>query len=235
MLRTRSGPRTRRIRSAPMPTGWDGRPTSRRAARRSAWWRTTGGGSPWRWARRIATTRVRPGCSRCGSRPTRVSAGIGRALVERVVDWARSRDFPVLRLLVTVTNDAAVRPVRRDADSPTRAAAPAPRRIRHRHDVHEDGPVGVSERSRPAGRRADPLLRRPGERVRGPVVPPRSVRHGSGLQRRLVPGDRARRGRGRRVRCRAAACWSWRAARASGRDGSRHAPGDWWRWIRRRA
>ena len=35
-------------------------------------------------------------------------AGIGRALVEHVVDWARSRDFPVLRLTVTETNHAAI-------------------------------------------------------------------------------------------------------------------------------
>jgi ribosomal protein S18 acetylase RimI-like enzyme len=35
-------------------------------------------------------------------------AGIGRALVGRIVDWARSRDFPVLRLTVTETNDAAI-------------------------------------------------------------------------------------------------------------------------------
>ena len=35
-------------------------------------------------------------------------AGIGRVLVEHVVDWARSRDFLVLRLTVTETNDAAI-------------------------------------------------------------------------------------------------------------------------------
>ena len=35
-------------------------------------------------------------------------AGIGRDLVEHVVAWARSRDFPVLRLLVTETNDGAM-------------------------------------------------------------------------------------------------------------------------------
>ena len=40
-------------------------------------------------------------------------AGIGRALVEHVVDWARSRDFPVLRLLVTRTNGGAIRMYRR--------------------------------------------------------------------------------------------------------------------------
>jgi GNAT superfamily N-acetyltransferase len=36
-------------------------------------------------------------------------AGIGRGLVERVVAWAGSEGFPVLRLRVTVSNDAAVR------------------------------------------------------------------------------------------------------------------------------
>jgi ribosomal protein S18 acetylase RimI-like enzyme len=40
--------------------------------------------------------------------PDSRQAGIGRALGEHVVDWARSRDFPVLRLLVTETNDAAI-------------------------------------------------------------------------------------------------------------------------------
>ncbi len=63
----------------------------------------------WRWERHIATTRVKPGCSRCGSHPTRGHAGIGRALVEHVVDWARSRAFPVLRLRVTQTNAGAMR------------------------------------------------------------------------------------------------------------------------------
>ncbi len=36
-------------------------------------------------------------------------AGIGRGLVERVVRWARSEGFPVLRLLVTQTNAGAMR------------------------------------------------------------------------------------------------------------------------------
>jgi ribosomal protein S18 acetylase RimI-like enzyme len=40
--------------------------------------------------------------------PDARQAGIGRTLVEQVVEWARSREFPVLRLLVTETNDAAV-------------------------------------------------------------------------------------------------------------------------------
>jgi GNAT superfamily N-acetyltransferase len=36
-------------------------------------------------------------------------AGVGRALIERVVVWAGSAGFAVLRLRVTVSNDAAVR------------------------------------------------------------------------------------------------------------------------------
>ena len=72
-------------------------------------------------------------------------AGIGRALVEHVVDWARSRDFPVLRLLVTETNDAAMRLYERCGFIGRGRAAPPPRRIRHHHDVHDDGPVGVSD------------------------------------------------------------------------------------------
>jgi GNAT superfamily N-acetyltransferase len=36
-------------------------------------------------------------------------AGIGGALVEHVVSWARSRAFPVLRLRVTRSNDGAMR------------------------------------------------------------------------------------------------------------------------------
>jgi ribosomal protein S18 acetylase RimI-like enzyme len=35
-------------------------------------------------------------------------SGVGRDLVRRVVAWARSQHFPVLRLLVTQTNDAAI-------------------------------------------------------------------------------------------------------------------------------
>ena len=41
--------------------------------------------------------------------PSARGAGIGRALVERVVEWAGSAGFPVLRLRVTMSNDAAVR------------------------------------------------------------------------------------------------------------------------------
>jgi GNAT superfamily N-acetyltransferase len=40
-----------------------------------------------------------------GSRGT----GIGRALVEQVVAWAGTAGFPVIRLLVTLSNDEAVR------------------------------------------------------------------------------------------------------------------------------
>lgn len=36
-------------------------------------------------------------------------AGVGRDLVERVVSWASSQGFPVLRLLVTQTNEGATR------------------------------------------------------------------------------------------------------------------------------
>lgn len=36
-------------------------------------------------------------------------AGVGGELVERVVDWTRSQGLPVLRLLVTQTNDGAMR------------------------------------------------------------------------------------------------------------------------------
>jgi ribosomal protein S18 acetylase RimI-like enzyme len=36
-------------------------------------------------------------------------AGIGRGLVEHVVGWARSKGFPVLRLMVTQTNEGAMR------------------------------------------------------------------------------------------------------------------------------
>jgi GNAT superfamily N-acetyltransferase len=41
--------------------------------------------------------------------PSARGAGIGRALVERVVEWAGSAGFPVLRLRVTMSNDAAMR------------------------------------------------------------------------------------------------------------------------------
>jgi GNAT superfamily N-acetyltransferase len=41
--------------------------------------------------------------------PAARGAGIGRALVEEIVGWARSVGFPVLRLLVTSSNDVAVR------------------------------------------------------------------------------------------------------------------------------
>ena len=36
-------------------------------------------------------------------------AGVGRDLVERVVAWASSQAFPLLRLLVTQANDGAIR------------------------------------------------------------------------------------------------------------------------------
>jgi GNAT superfamily N-acetyltransferase len=41
--------------------------------------------------------------------PPARGAGIGRALVENIVRWASSNGFPVLRLRVTRSNDAAVR------------------------------------------------------------------------------------------------------------------------------
>lgn len=41
--------------------------------------------------------------------PSARGAGIAHALVEGVVTWARSAGFPVLRLRVTISNDAAVR------------------------------------------------------------------------------------------------------------------------------
>jgi GNAT superfamily N-acetyltransferase len=41
--------------------------------------------------------------------PDERQAGVGRDLVEHVVAWARSRDFPMLRLLVTQTNVGAMR------------------------------------------------------------------------------------------------------------------------------
>ena len=41
--------------------------------------------------------------------PSARGAGVGGALVGRVVDWARSRSFPALRLLVARSNEAAVR------------------------------------------------------------------------------------------------------------------------------
>jgi ribosomal protein S18 acetylase RimI-like enzyme len=41
--------------------------------------------------------------------PSARGAGVGRALVEGVVAWAASAGFPVLRLRVTMSNDAAVR------------------------------------------------------------------------------------------------------------------------------
>jgi ribosomal protein S18 acetylase RimI-like enzyme len=41
--------------------------------------------------------------------PSARGAGVAHALVEGVVAWARSTGFPVLRLRVTISNDAAVR------------------------------------------------------------------------------------------------------------------------------
>jgi GNAT superfamily N-acetyltransferase len=40
--------------------------------------------------------------------PSARGAGVARALVERVVAWSRSAGFPVLRLRVTISNEAAV-------------------------------------------------------------------------------------------------------------------------------
>ena len=123
-----------------------GRP-ARRVVRRSAWWRTTGAGSAWRWERRIATTRVRPGCSRCGSRPTRAAPAIGRALVEHVVVWARSRGLPGAPAPGHADErrgDTSVRTLRIHRRG---CAAPTPRGIRRDDDVHDDGSVGVSDES----------------------------------------------------------------------------------------
>ncbi len=41
--------------------------------------------------------------------PSARGAGVARALVEGVVTWARSAGFPVIRLRVTLSQDAAVR------------------------------------------------------------------------------------------------------------------------------
>jgi ribosomal protein S18 acetylase RimI-like enzyme len=41
--------------------------------------------------------------------PSVRGAGVARALVEGVVSWARSAAFPLIRLRVTVSNEAAVR------------------------------------------------------------------------------------------------------------------------------
>jgi ribosomal protein S18 acetylase RimI-like enzyme len=40
--------------------------------------------------------------------PEKRRFGVGRALVERVVEWARSRDVETVKLMVTSSNDAAI-------------------------------------------------------------------------------------------------------------------------------
>ena len=69
--------------------------------------------------------------------PAARGAGVARALVEGVVAWARSAGFPAIWLRVTLSNDAAVHLYTRCGFT-DEGRLTAPRRLRHRHDVHED-------------------------------------------------------------------------------------------------
>ena len=71
--------------------------------------------------------------------PSARGAGVARALVEGVAAWARSAGFPVIRLRVTISNEAAVRTLRAVRVLRCRSSPAAARGLRRDDDVDDDG------------------------------------------------------------------------------------------------